>query len=97
MDDNSEWSARRVYNDHMRDMTVDEAAKVLPLSTVARSMQRHRVRNRPELPNSRRDLVLQAQYAVTSAGQAFVLIDDGMDDKIVVFATMEQLHRFVFL
>ncbi len=84
-----------MYNDHLTQLTVAEAAVALPLSVVERSTHRHRAQDRPPLPASRRDLVLQLEHSVTSDGRAFVLIDDGLDDRILVFVTEEQLQRLV--
>jgi hypothetical protein len=98
VEDTPEWSTRRVYKDQLAQMTVGEAATALPLSAVERSLQRHRVRNQPAMPDTRGDLILQGPHTVTSDGRAFLLIDDspGQGDRIIVFATEQQLSRFVF-
>ena len=97
MEDEPEWSARRVYHDHINQLDVAEAGMARPLSAVERSMQRYRVRNRPALPDSRQNLILLPEHSVTTKGRALVLIDDGQADRILVFATNEQLQRFSVL
>lgn len=96
MEDEPERSARRIYNHQVNELDVDEAAVALPFSSVERSMQRYRVRNRPPLPDTRQNLVLLPEHTVTTDGKAFVLIDDGEADRILVFATEQQVQRFVF-
>lgn len=93
LDDEPEWSARRAYNWTMNQLPVDEAALAAPLSSVERSLQRHKVQNRPELPQTRQDLILQPEHTVTADGRRFVLIDDGMADRILVFGTERNLNR----
>jgi len=72
---------------------VDAAAVASPLSTIERSLQRHRIRNRPPLPLNRQDLQLQPQQSTTSDGRPFLLVDDGADDRLLVFGTDAQLQR----
>ena len=74
-------------------MNVQQAAVTLPLSSVERSLQRHKVKNRPPLPSTRQDLVLDAQYSVTTDGRPFVLVDDGLADRLLVFGTAKNLER----
>ena len=61
---------------------------------VARTMQRHATKNRPPLPATRRDLILQAAHSKTSDGRPFVLVDDGLDDRIFVFSNELRLQRY---
>jgi hypothetical protein len=96
LDDEPEWSARHAYRQQINQMSVAEAAVSTPLASVGRSLQRHKVRNRPLLPDARDDLVLLPEHTVTVDGRGFVLIDDGpgQNDRILVFATQEQLQRY---
>lgn len=95
-DDEPDWTARHCYNHVLGQLPIQQAALAEPLSRVERSLQRHKVRNRPSLPNTSQDLVLDAQYSSTLDGRAFVLIDDGMMDRILVFGTVENLNRLFF-
>jgi 6-phosphogluconolactonase (cycloisomerase 2 family) len=60
---------------------------------VERCLQRHKVQNRPELPQTRQDLILQPEHTVTADGRRFVLIDNRMADRIMVFSTERNLNR----
>ena len=70
-----------------------DAAVAPTLASIERSMERHKVKNRPPLPGSRQDLNLPAILQLTTDGRQFVLIDDGTVDRILVFATHEQMTR----
>jgi hypothetical protein len=96
IDDNPEWTVRRSYNDVLAQGTVQQAAVTTPLSAVERTLQRHKVRTRPTLPTTRQDLLLGVQYASTSDGRPFVLVDDGQADRILVFGTAENLERYYY-
>ncbi len=93
MTDEPEWSARLVYKEHITQLSVQEASVAVPLIAVERSLQRHKVSNRPVLPVTRRELVLQIPHTTTTDGRTFVLVDDGLDDRILVFGTTDQLRR----
>lgn len=93
LDDQPEKSARSVYNEHITQLAVADAAVAQPLSSIERCLQRYKVRNRPPLPQTRQDLVLQPEHTVTTDGRRFLLIDDGQADRILVFATDQQLQR----
>lgn len=97
LNDEPEKPARRVYNEHITQLALDDAAVAAPLSLVERSLQRYKVRNRPPLPQTRLDLILQPEHTVTTDGRRFLLIDDGQADRIVVYATDEQIQRLCHL
>ena len=44
------------------------------------------------LPIHRRDVSLSGRYTKTCSGEDFLLVDDGDDDKIMIFATEENLR-----
>ena len=88
-----EWSARRCYNSTLSQLPVQQAATTVSLQSVERCLQRHKVKNRPPLPATRTDLVLDAQYSTTYDGRPFVLVDDGQVDRILVFGTEKNLER----
>ena len=93
LDVQPEWSARRAYTTELGQFTVAEAAVLPPLTAVERSMQRHKVRNRPPLPATRQDLLLQTAHTTTTDGRRFLLLDDGLADRLLVFGTNENLQR----
>lgn len=91
---NSHFSAKRAYSAEINHLSVADAAIAPPLSTVERTLQRHKVKTRPPLPATRQALVLPASYTITTDGRPFKLIDDGQADRIIVFGTQEQVNRF---
>ncbi len=93
LEDEPDWTARRSYDSVVGLMSVQAAAVTVPLMNMERSLQRHKYRNRPPLPQTRQDLVLGQQYMSTNDGRPFVLIDDGNADRILVFGTAENLRR----
>ena len=95
LDNHSQYSAKRAYNAEVNQLTVNGAATAPVFSSIERSLQRHKVKNRPPLPQSRQALVLPASYSITTDGRPLVLIDDGQADRILVFGTQLQLQRFV--
>ena len=95
IDNHPEHSVRRSYYAELNQLPVAEAALTAPLSEMERSMQRYKVRNRPELPATRQDLILQLEHTITTSGLPFVLIDDGVPDRILVFGSEANLHRYV--
>jgi len=96
MDVEPDLSVRQTYNTFIRQLPVDEAAVAAPLTALERTLQRHKVHNRPPLPETRLDLVLDHRHSTTSDGRPFVMVDDGADDRIVAFVTNSQLQRFGF-
>lgn len=95
LDANPEWSARRAYNTEMNNLTVAEASVAVPLSVIQRSLNRHKVRNRPPLPATRQDLVLLPAHQMTTDGRQLLLIDDGAPaERMLVFGTTENLERY---
>lgn len=93
LDNNSAFSAKRAYNAEVNQLSVHDAAIAPPFATVERTLQRHKVKNRPRLPTTRQAFVLPASYTTTTDGRPFKLIDDGQADRIIVFGTPEQLSR----
>ena len=53
---------------------------------------RARHENTPILPTHRRDVSLSPRFTKTQSGEDFLLVDDGDDDKILIFATEEHLR-----
>jgi hypothetical protein len=90
-----EMLPRRAYNIELNQIPVAEAALAQPFDAMERSLQRHKVVNRPPLPNHRQHWILQPVHTMTRDGRRLLLIDDGAADRIVVFATDDNLRRFV--
>jgi hypothetical protein len=95
LDEEPEWSAKRAYYSEVNGLSVADATVAPTLSSVERSLQRHKVKYRPPLPATRQDLVLPPNLTVTTDGRTFKLIDDGLADRLIVFGTDQQLIRRV--
>ena len=68
------------------------AAKLPTFPSLKSSLYRnHRVRL-PVLPQSREDVVFEGEWAQTMSGAPFLLASEGAEDKIVIFATRENLE-----
>jgi hypothetical protein len=96
LDVEPEWSAKRAYYSELNEPSVTDATVAPTLSSVERSLQRHKVKHRPPLPAaSRQDLVFPANLVLTTDGRPFKLIDDGLVERLIVFGTDQQLIRRV--
>lgn len=68
------------------------AAKLPTFPSLKSSLYRnHRVRL-PVLPQSREDVVFEGEWAQTMSGAPFLLASEGAEDKIVIFATRDNLE-----
>lgn len=52
---------------------------------------RQRAKLQPTLPKVRQDVTLDGKWTETTAGDKFLLADDGEENRIIVFATLENL------
>lgn len=86
-------TAKQAYNLEINQLNVAAAATAPTLSSVERSLQRHKVKHRPPLPAARQDLDLPPESKLTTDGRQLLLIDDGAADRIMVFGTENQLRR----
>jgi hypothetical protein len=94
LEDNPEWSARRAYNTEINKLPLPEASLAVPLSTIQRSLNHFKVRNRPPLPATRQDLILLPAHQATTDGRRLLLIDDGLAmDRLLVFGTALNIER----
>lgn len=94
LETNPEWTAKRAYYSELNMLPVHEAAIAAPLSAVERSLQRYKIRNRPPLPATRQDLVIQPEHRMTIDGRRLLLVDDGVaDDRMLIFGTNENITR----
>ena len=66
-------------------------AQLPSLATVKSGLYRARRENLPPMPKTHSELNLSGEWAATVNGENFVLVDDGEDDKIVVFGTQSSL------
>ena len=49
----------------------------------------------PALPPTRADIVLEGKWTLTTANDRFLMVDDGADDRILVFTTQQNLTHLV--
>ena len=66
------------------------ASQIPTFNSLKTSLYRSRRARLPPLPQNRADLDLSGK---TLNGHDFVLIDDGTTDRIVIFCTVDNLHR----
>lgn len=74
---------------HLRQST----AFLGSFATVKSSLYRERRKLLPPLPTSREDLRLPEEYSKTATGDNFLIADDGLERKILVFGTNENLTK----
>ena len=93
LDDNNKLTVRTVYNAEINGMPVAEAAVTVLLQAVERTLQRHKIHNRPPLPITRQEIVLTPAYTRTTDDRQFLLVDDGLINRMLVYGTQENLRR----
>ena len=81
-----------IYDDQLQALSqeqnsADVMAQLPSLESFRFSLYRARHENTPSLPSHRRDVSL------TQSGEDFLIVDDGDDDKILIFATEENLRH----
>ena len=85
-----------IYDDQLEALSqeqnsADALAQLPSLESIRSSLYRARHENTPILPIHRRDVNLSTRLTKTQSGEDFLLVDDG-DDKILIFATEENLR-----
>ncbi|XP_046583144.1 protocadherin Fat 4-like [Haliotis rubra] len=83
---------QQIFEDEMRTLTVDEAATTPSFASIDAVLYRHRRKNRPPLRKTLADVCIEDQWAETSDGSQFLAIDDGVDDRILVFSTEDMME-----
>ena len=71
----------------------DMASQMPSFYSLKTSLYRSRRARLPPLPQSRADLDLSGKWCKNVSGEDFVLVDDGSSDRIVIFCTLDNLHR----
>ncbi|XP_046546688.1 uncharacterized protein LOC124256769 [Haliotis rubra] len=56
------------------------------------ALYRHRAKSIPPLPESRAGVTLEGIWTQTDDGREFLCVDDGEDDRLLLFATTEMLE-----
>ncbi len=86
-----------IYDDQLEVISqeqnsADVLAQLPSLESIRSSLYRARHEDTPILPTLRRDVSLSTRFSNTRSGEDFLLVDDGDDDKIMIFATEENLR-----
>lgn len=89
LDDEQRKLRNREWNDDTAEMV-----KGLPTFDSAKSaLYRERNRQRPLLPRAQADVQLDGPWTETTTGEQFLLVDDGVQERILVFATHTGLQH----
>ena len=86
-----------IYDDQLVEVSLedhaDDALSQLPSFESLRStLYRSRHEAIPSLPTTRRDVTFPDRYTKTLSGEDFLYVNDGDDDKIVIFTTDENIR-----
>ncbi|KAK3083881.1 hypothetical protein FSP39_004588 [Pinctada imbricata] len=74
------------------DSSTQDMVKRLPTYQSSHSiLYRQRAKLLPKLPTNLRELTLHGDWTTTTAGEPFLLVDDGTDQRILIFATQANL------
>ncbi len=90
-------SVHRIYDEALQEVSQESGSEgiisQLPsLYSLKSSLYRARRERLPPMPSTRADLDLSGEWCTTLDGEKFVLANDGLDDKIVIFATESSLR-----
>ena len=69
------------------------AAAMPPLEQIKSSLYAHRRMRLPPLPSSRANICLEGEWTKTASGDDFLIADDGDDDKVLIFATDDNIRQ----
>ena len=89
-------SVNVIYDDQLEVLSQDQnsadvLAQLPSIESIRSSLYRARHENTPILPTHRRDISLSNRFTKSKSGEDLLLVDDGDDDKILIFATEENL------
>lgn len=86
-------SMKRVFADAFGNENNEELMDHLPSFKRYRdTLYRARSQRLPHVPHNRQDIVLEGEWAETVDGRNFLLADDGIDNRIIIFGTMQNLR-----
>ena len=83
---------QQLYEDEVGTMDPVVAAVMPNFHSIKSSLYHHRRKTRPVLPQVRQEVNLEGAWTTTTDGLAFLCVDDGEEDKILIFATDEMLN-----
>jgi len=80
-----------IYNEEIAMYDPQTSALFPSFPSLKSALYRHRKNTLPTLPTTRAEVNLDDPWISTSDGRPFLLFEDGQDEKMLVFATQEQL------
>lgn len=86
-------SMKRVYSEAFQVQPNEENFDPLPSFTKHKhSLYRARAHRLPRIPHSRAAIALDGQWTQTIDGRNFVLANDGVEDRLIIFGTTQNLR-----
>jgi hypothetical protein len=86
---------RRVYEQVFGDVNLEDEQEVAHLpsqKSLSSTLYRSRAKRLPNLPHTRTDINLEGEWATTQDGRDFILANDGDEDKIIIFGTVQNVR-----
>jgi len=75
-------------------LVLQEEIHTLPsYNTVESALYRHRRQSTPKLPQTRAEVTLENEWTETTDGRNFLAVNDGDEDKLLIFCTEEDLQH----
>lgn len=86
---------KRVFQDAFQgvDLENEEILDDLPsMKRYKSSLYRARSKRLPKIPHSRAEIILDGAWATTEDGRNFVLVNDGVADRLIIFGTPQNVR-----
>ena len=80
-------------NRDWNEQSVELVKRIKTFEGCKSQFYRERSKDRPVLPKRRQDIRLEGEWTETSAGEQFLLIDEGEENRMLVFATQTNLEH----
>ena len=80
-------------NRDWNEQSVELVKRIQTFEGCKSQLYRERSKDRPVLPKRRQDIRLEGEWTETSAGEQFLLIDEGEENRMLVFATQTNLEH----
>ena len=87
----------RIYNEAVVQLSTEEdcssvAAQLPTFDSMKSSLYRSRRKRFPPIPKSRAEIEVEGEFTTTLSGDRFICRVEGDADKLIIFATDENLH-----
>jgi hypothetical protein len=86
---------KRVYAETYGNINVADEREIdhLPsMNAIKSSLYRSRAKRLPGVPHTRAEVNLEGEWTQTIDGRDYVLANDGIDDRLIIFGTMQNLR-----